>query len=732
MKKPNSLFVAIVFLLLNLVLSSGTSQAVQPLPLDWPLRPANVDTSGFALVLGGGGARGIAHIAILEVLEELNMRPSLIVGTSMGSVVGSLYASGTSTSELRALAVDPDLRHLLVEVKTPLADMQGHWWGQSPHQLSLQISQWPPIPDTGFTYGQGFESLIGTKTADALFKADNNFDHLPIPFRCTSTNLLQYSLVIHDEGPLPLAVKASSTIPLVFMPVELDGRLLVDGGFMDNLPVQVAHRLGFKRVVMVDVSNVHLPDKKVPENLYEMWIKVAELYTVFPNDFKVGENDVLLQVPLEPYRSMSLDSSQEILNVGRQTALQQREQLLALRDACGPAALGSPPQKVASANVTFRNIEVVGLLRMSEDRLLNRLQMHEGDTQSLRQPWEKAAWLTKEGSFHSIGFEYIPVSNDTTDVIIHARDETEPRLELAASIVTDEGAAGLARLRFENMLGRAGTSLVSFQYSDRLTRAKAMVTQSLNGAGWLGLNTAFQWQREKPGLYENGHEIDNYVFRHTQFTIDLVLRSFRYNWSLYAGANAGQSNAYLESRSIAGTGTQPVQTWHLNLESHGRDLPVARHRQGVKIRFLKSFGDTGNSPAWWRGEVGFVQPWERWKSWRPVLAAGAVFSSDDIPVIHQGRAGGPRGWAGLHKDEIIAPQLAWSRLALQYLFSGAIHLEVAGSAGWHGQEKLTESKPLFGGSIEMGAESLLGPVRLGYSLAQQRVGFVYVQIGSRF
>jgi len=110
-----------------------TTQAVQPLPANWPTHQAQVDTSGFALILGGGGARGIAHIGVLEVLEELGMRPSLIVGTSMGSVVGSLYASGMNLDDLKELALNQNLMDIIVNVETPMAQLQGGWWGHVPH-----------------------------------------------------------------------------------------------------------------------------------------------------------------------------------------------------------------------------------------------------------------------------------------------------------------------------------------------------------------------------------------------------------------------------------------------------------------------------------------------------------------------------------------------------------------------------------------------------------------------
>ncbi len=218
--------------------------AVQQLPSDWPAAPANVDTNGFALILGGGGARGIAHIGVIEVLEELGMRPSLIVGTSMGAVVGGLYASGMSAAELKELALGEALLDLVVEVETPPAELQGGWWGPAPHQISLQINHWPPLPDTGVSRGQGFESLMGERTGDALFIAGNNFDNLPIAFRCVSTDLLENDRItisyIPGQGTtVKINVETKGTIPgsdfmQALWAIWL-GANPVDGGMKDGM-----------------------------------------------------------------------------------------------------------------------------------------------------------------------------------------------------------------------------------------------------------------------------------------------------------------------------------------------------------------------------------------------------------------------------------------------------------------------------------------------------------------
>ena len=147
---------------------------------------------------------------------------------------------------------------------------------------------------------------------------------------------------------------------------------------------------------------------------------------------------------------------------------------------------------------------------------------------------------------------------------------------------------------------------------------------------------------------------------------------------------------------------------------------------------MHSFGDTGDEPEWWRADLGLVLPVGGLGSWRPVWAVGAVASSADIPVIHQGRAGGPRGWVGLRHQEIIAPQIAWSRAALQYLLGGGFHLEAAVAVGWQGQKSLSGAQSIWGGGLEVGIDSLIGPLRLGYAVADQRLGYVYVQAGHAF
>jgi len=324
------------------------------------------------------------------------------------------------------------------------------------------------------------------------------------------------------------------------------------------------------------------------------------------------------------------------------------------------------------------------------------------------------------------------VAADTANAVIHVQEETKPKLEMGANFITDEGPAIMGRLRYDNILGRSGSNLLSYNYSDRQSDFAAIFDHPINGPGWLALRANYRWLRERPGLYDLGSEMDRHVFRRTQLSLDLAIHTFKYGWSLYLGGDWGQTNNYLESRQYTGSGNQYLRTMHFSLESHGRDLAVSRPERGMRLSHTRTINESSDETQWWRTDLGLVLPVLGMESWQPILAGGAVISSDNIPLIHQGRAGGPQGWIGLRRQEIIAPQIAWSRIALQRLFNDGFYVELAGSVGWHGQGTMSDAKPIFGCGFELGLKSFIGPMRLGYAVADLRPGYVYLQVGHEF
>lgn len=189
-----------------------------------PTPPAAVPEPKVALVLGGGAARGFAHVGVIRVLEQERIPVDLVVGTSVGSLIGALYASERNSFELEWAAFQLRQEDLFdFGVLTPLLGM-------------------------GLAKGEKLEAFVKGKLKQQLI------EELPLPFAAVATDLNWGTRVVLDRGPAARAVRASSAIPGVFEPVLLDGKLLVDGGVVDNIPIDVAREKGADVVVAVDIS----------------------------------------------------------------------------------------------------------------------------------------------------------------------------------------------------------------------------------------------------------------------------------------------------------------------------------------------------------------------------------------------------------------------------------------------------------------------------------------------
>ncbi|NBX41272.1 MAG: patatin, partial [Gammaproteobacteria bacterium] len=206
------------------------------------------------LVLSGGGARGAAHIGVLKMLEAQRIPVDAIAGTSMGAVVGGLYASGLSSSEIEALIDSPEWRSAFAEtVPRRLESFRRKTEDQRYLvKLPLGLNAGRFRLPRGLVSPQAVMQLLRRATLPVASVA--RFDDLPTRYRAVSTDLESGESVVLEGGDLATAMRASSSAPGVFAPIELDGRLLVDGGLADNLPVEVARSMGVDVLIVVDVG----------------------------------------------------------------------------------------------------------------------------------------------------------------------------------------------------------------------------------------------------------------------------------------------------------------------------------------------------------------------------------------------------------------------------------------------------------------------------------------------
>ena len=281
------------------------------------------------LVLSGGGARGAAHIGVLEVLEEMRVPVDLVTGTSMGSVVGGLYAAGLSPEELSAAIQGTDWVDVFEDKpgRQDLSFRRKQDGRTFLTNLRMAFKNWSLFIPSGLVEGQKLDFLLRslTLTSDGVARIED----LPLPFRAVATDIVTGEAVVFDQGELAVAQRASMSIPAAFSPVIIDKRVLVDGYVANNLPIDVAQELGAQAVIAVDIST---PASKLEE--LETAVAISGQVSTFPVQEsqrrqigRLGPNDVLLTPELGDLGAASFPRMAEAIEAGRQAARAAAERL---------------------------------------------------------------------------------------------------------------------------------------------------------------------------------------------------------------------------------------------------------------------------------------------------------------------------------------------------------------------------------------------------------------------
>lgn len=266
-----------------------------------------------AVVLSGGGAKGLAHIGVLQALEKAGIYPDIVTGTSMGGVVGGLYALGYSADEIEGLTSNLNWGELLGN-QMPFEDVafeEKKFYGRYIVELPI-IGLSPQLPK-GLIEGQNLNSFLSDVTRSA--HGINDFDELPIPFRCVATDIATGTRVILKDGSLAEALRATMAIPSIFTPVEIDNTLLVDGGLVRNFPVQEAIDMGADIVIGVFVSE-DLDAKEDLNTLFDILMQAASVMGAYDTREQRKLVNFYIEPDIKGFSTGDFNSARAIIKKG--------------------------------------------------------------------------------------------------------------------------------------------------------------------------------------------------------------------------------------------------------------------------------------------------------------------------------------------------------------------------------------------------------------------------------
>ena len=363
------------------------------------------------LVLSGGGAKGFTHAGVLKVLDSLNIHVDYIAATSFGAIVGSLYAIGKTGHELEQMGAVTNWEGVLSDLppRNRLPYFRKKESGK--YQLKFGIDGVKPVAPTGFVQGQTV--LMELSQWYHEFEQVNDFSQLPIPFKCVAMDLITGNQVVIDKGSITRAVRASLSIPTIFAPVEWGDSLLIDGGVINNLPVDIVKEMGADIVIAVNVASQNKKSSQIKNiiNVLEQSISVHEYKLEYENEAKA---DLVIRPDLTGFYSSDFANDKFLPMVARgyEAGVLVAEELKKIRDLVGTQV---PREKILKIikkpEISF--IDIKGYEKLSFTFLYRLIGYEPGDVFNSQELEHRINDIYSLGYFNTIFYE-IELNDDET------------------------------------------------------------------------------------------------------------------------------------------------------------------------------------------------------------------------------------------------------------------------------------------------------------------------------
>ncbi len=297
------------------------------LHLSFALKAQETPRKKIGLVLSGGGAKGFAHIGVLKVIEQAGIKIDFVGGTSMGAVVGGLYASGYSATQIDSIFRVTDFDELIKDYIPRKSKNFFEKRNDEMYAFTLPVNKFKIGIPTALSKGLYNYNLL-VKLTDKV-KDISDFNKLPIPFLCIGTDIESGEEVLLNKGYLPQAMLASSAFPTIFTPVEINGQLLVDGGVTNNYPVEEIKKLGADIIIGVDVQD-DLKDRKSLKEATRILVQISNLQMIKKMEEKRCLTDIYIKPDISKFGIVSFSDGKEIIKKGEEAGFGVYEKLKAL------------------------------------------------------------------------------------------------------------------------------------------------------------------------------------------------------------------------------------------------------------------------------------------------------------------------------------------------------------------------------------------------------------------
>ena len=437
-------------ILLVIILGNAMKIYAQDSLVIYTKRGFKGDRPKIGLVLSGGGAKGIAHVGFLRVMEEAGIHPDYISGTSMGSLVGALYAIGFTVDSIQSLIEHQDWSEVLSnKMNFRRVNMEEKpEYGE--YLAELPFHGWKPSLPSGAIKGQELELLFEKLTISAA--KDTSFDQFYIPYRAVATDLLTGKAYVFKDGPLSLAMRSSMSIPTIMQPVKKDSMLLVDGGLVENFPVSVVLDMGADIVIGVYTGGQLLPEEQLTSLL--AILKQSSMMGGILDAQKQRKNvDIYIEPYLNDMSAADFNKYAEFYKRGYDAALKKKPELMALAEYMKQFNVKPKPRPVLTDSIYISSINYSKIEKKKYRQLVKKTL--ESDTNVYIRTSDikdKIERLYGTRMFRKVGYYFETDSTNNHKIVYDVIPREAKHLNIALSYRNESKIGLIADLSFRNVL----------------------------------------------------------------------------------------------------------------------------------------------------------------------------------------------------------------------------------------------------------------------------------------
>lgn len=723
------------------------------------------------LVLAGGGAKGAAHIGVLKALEEMNIPIDYITGTSMGAYIGGLYASGLSADEIEVFIDSIDWNSGFVDkVERSERQIRDKEY-EDRYQIGTDIgfSFTELKAPKGFVQGQNMAKILRTTSGNVPYL--ESFDDLPIPFRAVATDIEKLEPVILDHGNLAEAMMASMSVPGALPPVEYEGRLLVDGGSVNNMPVDIAREMGADIIIAVDIGSDYLEAKDISSYLSVMGQLTNYIVknSTLQQEKLLEEQDILLSPHVGKMETAEFDKMSFAYEKGYDIAYEKHKALdkLVLSKRAYKAYLDEKTHKtdqlVRGETLQINEIIIKNNSLYTEKMLRDRLNLKENKAYSASELEEHVRDLYVIDRFERVDYYYEENEAGTHDLVVEVKEKSWGPNYLDFRFALEDDFDNQSKYSLGMSINFTDIELTGFRDNrselrtnfelgtDKLISAELYTPFLINQLLFTSFKSTYSVEQKKFSLSGNElSSIDNdFPLEYSDLVFEAAFGLQGRLWSDFriGGRYTKGDVAFSSISSIDASYTRegffaqyrldtldnytfPTKGFYVRSEylySHDNVDDSVIDIDGTKDSVIEFSVNT--RAAWTYDRHTFVGNFEY----------GVVENKNGDLQLEPKSLGGFLRLSGTPKDSLTGQNLVFTSLVYRYrlmdndfgLFQSPIYLGASVENGGLWNDEHFDDAPIYtAGSIFAGIDSPIGPIILAYGRTEQNHESVYLSIGA--